>query len=175
MALIDYIRNIDKIIEATMSDRWLSVEDTAEYLGIARHTVYKWVGRLGLPSHKIGRLLKFSKSEIDDWVRGHVLKMTKAKTSERLLQLLRRSSPEIRKFGVKRIGLFGSCVRGEAGRGSDIDVLVEFNLPSFDNYMELKFFLEHLFDHEVDLVLAESVKEQIKPAVMGEVVYAEGF
>jgi len=158
-----------------MNERWLSVEEIAEYLGITRYTVYKWVGRLGLPSHKIGRLLKFSRSEIDEWVKGHGLKMTKAKTCEHLLQLLKRSSQEIRKYGVKRIGLFGSCVRGEAGHRSDIDVLVEFSQPSFDNYMELKFFLEGLFGREVDLVLADSLKEQIKPDVMREVVYAEGL
>lgn len=158
-----------------MEDRWLSVEEIAEHLGITRYTVYKWVSRLGLPSHKIGRLLKFSKSEIDEWVKRHDVKMIKAQTSEHLLQLLKRSSKEIQKFGVKRIGLFGSCVRGEAGHGSDIDVLVEFSQPSFDNYMELKFFLEALFGREVDLVLADSLKEQIKPDVMREVVYAEGL
>ena len=157
-----------------MNDRWLSVDEIAEYLGITRGTVYKWVGRLGLPTHKIGRLLKFSKPEIDEWVKKHGLRMAKPKTCEPLLQLLKRSTQEIKKFGVKRIGLFGSCVKGEAGRGSDIDVLVEFSQPSFDNYMELKFFLEALFGREVDLVLADSLKEQIKPDVMREVVYAEG-
>ena len=158
-----------------MDDRWLSVEEIAEYLGITRYTVYKWVGRLGLPSHKIGRLLKFSKTEIDEWVKKHDVKTTKVKTCEHLLRLLRHSSQEIQKFVIRRIGLFGSCVRGEAGHGSDIDVLVEFSRPSFDNYMELKFFLEALFGREVDLVLADSLKEQIKPAVMREVVYAEGL
>lgn len=157
-----------------MDDRWLSVEEIAAYLGITRYTVYKWVGRLSLPSHKIGRLLKFSRSEIDEWVKRHDVKMTKAKTCQHLLLLLKNSFQEIQKFGVKRIGLFGSCVRGEAGHRSDIDVLVEFSQPSFDNYMDLKFFLEALFGREVDLVLADSLKEQIKPDVMREVVYAEG-
>ncbi|MCX6575043.1 MAG: nucleotidyltransferase family protein [Candidatus Aminicenantes bacterium] len=100
--------------------------------------------------------------------------MTKAITCQHLLRLLKQAFQEIQKFGVKRIGLFGSCVREEAGHGSDIDVLVEFSQPSFDNYMELKFFLEALFGREVDLVLADSLKEQIKPDVMREVVYAEG-
>lgn len=158
-----------------MIDRWLSGEEIAEYLGIARFTVYKWVNRQGLPSHKIGRLLKFRKSEIDEWVKRHGTKMTNVKTCEYLLQVLQRSSQEIRKFGVKRIGLFGSCVRGEAGSQSDIDVLVEFDHPSFDNYMDLKSFIEELFGHEVDLVLADSLKAQIKPKVMREVVYAEGL
>ena len=158
-----------------MDDRWLSVKEVADYLGITHYTVYKWINRLGLPSHKIGRLLKFSKSEIDDWVKRRGTKAKKPKTCQELLQLLKQSFPEIHRFGVKSIGLFGSCVRGEAGEGSDIDVLVEFNHPSFDYYMELKFFLETLFGREVDLVLADSLKEQVKPDVMREVVYAEGL
>ena len=158
-----------------MDDRWLSVDEISRYLGITRFTVYKWVKRLGLPSHKTGRLLKFRKSEIDDWVKSQEAKKTDSETREYFLRLLERSAPEIRKYGVKRIGLFGSCVRGEARRGSDIDVLVDFNQPSFDNYMDLKFFLEGLFGREVDLVLADSLKAQIKPDVMREVVYAEAL
>jgi len=158
-----------------MDDRWLSVKEVADYLGITHYTVYKWINRLGLPSLKIGRLLKFSKSEIDDWVKRRGTKTRKPKTCQELLQLLKQSFREIHRFGVKSIGLFGSCVRGEASEGSDIDVLVEFNHPSFDNYMELKFFLETLFGREVDLVLADSLKEQVKPDVMREVVYAEGL
>ncbi len=158
-----------------MDKRWLSVDDVAEYLGIKRFTVYKWVERLSLPAHKIGRLLKFRKSEIDEWVESHDSKKSKVQTCERLLQLLQRSAPEIRKFGVRSIGLFGSFVRGEISPESDVDVLVEFVHPSFDNYMELKFFLEELFGREVDLVLADSLKTPIKPKIMREVLYAEGI
>jgi len=53
-----------------MDERWLSVDEVAEYLGIKRGTVYKWVERYGLPVRKIGRLLKFRKSEIDEWLDG---------------------------------------------------------------------------------------------------------
>jgi uncharacterized protein len=78
------------------------------------------------------------------------------------------------RFGVRRIGLFGSHVRGEAERTSDIDVLVEFDEPTFDRYMDLKFFLEKLFGVDVDVVLADSIKPRLKPYIMDEVVYAEG-
>lgn len=158
-----------------MDECWLSVADVAEYLGIKRFTVYKWVERLGLPAHKIGRLLKFRKSEIDDWVKTQDAKRYNILTVERLLQLMRRFAPEIRRLGVRRIGIFGSWVQGEATHESDIDVLVEFTNPSFDSYMELKFFLEELFGHEVDLVLADSLKAQVKPKILREVLYAEGL
>lgn len=47
-------------------DRWLSVEQIADYLGINRDTVYKWIDRKDMPSHKVGRLWKFKKNQIDD-------------------------------------------------------------------------------------------------------------
>ena len=49
-------------------DRWLSVEEIADYLGIKRDTVYKWIDRKRLPAHKVWSLWKFRKEEIDNWV-----------------------------------------------------------------------------------------------------------
>jgi len=56
----------DNIVE----DRWLSVDEICTYLGIKRDTVYKWIDKKGLPAHKVGRLWKFQKSELDSWVRN---------------------------------------------------------------------------------------------------------
>lgn len=52
-----------------MEDRWLSVEEIGTYLGVTRDTVYKWISTKAMPAHKIGRLWKFKKDEIDNWVR----------------------------------------------------------------------------------------------------------
>ncbi len=78
------------------------------------------------------------------------------------------------KFGVKRIGIFGSFARGEEREDSDLDVLVEFEegQKTFDNYMDLKFYLEDLFGREVDLVTEKALKRQLKDVIMKEVVYA---
>lgn len=51
------------------SDRWFSVEEIAEYLGVKRDTLYKWIDRKKMPAHKVGRLWKFRKEEVDLWVR----------------------------------------------------------------------------------------------------------
>jgi excisionase family DNA binding protein len=51
-------------------DRWLSVEEIAIHLGIKKDTAYKWVAKKHMPAHRVGRLLKFDKAEIDDWVRS---------------------------------------------------------------------------------------------------------
>ena len=53
-----------------MEDRWLSVDEIAAYLGIKRDTVYKWIGDKNMPAHRVGRLWKFRKKEVDKWVRG---------------------------------------------------------------------------------------------------------
>jgi excisionase family DNA binding protein len=58
------------MMELKMEDRWLSVDEIGNYLGVKRDTVYKWIGEKGLPAHKIGRLWKFKKDEVDEWVRA---------------------------------------------------------------------------------------------------------
>ena len=50
-------------------DRWYSVEEIAEYLGVKRDTLYKWIIRKKMPAHKVGRLWKFRKAEIDKWIK----------------------------------------------------------------------------------------------------------
>lgn len=52
------------------SDRWLSVDEIASYLGVKRDTIYKWIERKNMPAHKLGSLWKFKKDEIDAWVRA---------------------------------------------------------------------------------------------------------
>jgi excisionase family DNA binding protein len=51
-------------------ERWLSVEMIAAHLGVNRDTIYKWVQRKQMPAHKVGRLLKFQVSEVNEWVRA---------------------------------------------------------------------------------------------------------
>ena len=53
-----------------IDDRWLSVDEIATYLGVERDTLYKWIGRKKMPAHKVGRLWKFKKEEVDDLVRS---------------------------------------------------------------------------------------------------------
>lgn len=53
-----------------MEDRWLSVDEICIYLGVKRDTVYKWISDKKMPAHKIGRLWKFKRGEVDVWVRN---------------------------------------------------------------------------------------------------------
>ncbi len=92
-----------------------------------------------------------------------------------ILSFIEREWPVLReRYRVRRIGLFGSCLRGEARADSDVDVLVEFDEKTFDNYMGLKFFLEDRLGRSVDLVIAESIKPRLRENILGEVEYAAG-
>lgn len=51
-----------------MTDRWLSVDEISDHLGVKRDTVYKWISERQMPGHKIGRLWKFKQAEVDEWV-----------------------------------------------------------------------------------------------------------
>ncbi|MBF9015168.1 MULTISPECIES: helix-turn-helix domain-containing protein [unclassified Oceanispirochaeta] len=52
-----------------MEDRWLSVDEIAEYLGVKRDTIYKWIAEREMPAHRVGRFWKFQKYEVDKWVK----------------------------------------------------------------------------------------------------------
>lgn len=49
-------------------EKWLSVEEIAEHLGISKETVYRWLEKGSIPAHRIGKLWKFKPSEVDGWV-----------------------------------------------------------------------------------------------------------
>ena len=88
------------------------------------------------------------------------------------LAILKSHKQELIKFDVKSLAIFGSVARDEAGPESDVDILVEFSkTPSFDGYMELKFFLEDLLGRSVDLVTRDALKPRIRPYVEKELLY----
>lgn len=49
-------------------EKWLSVELIAVHLGVSKETIYRWLERGTIPSHRVGRLWKFKASEVDEWV-----------------------------------------------------------------------------------------------------------
>lgn len=87
-------------------------------------------------------------------------------TKDEILEKLRDHKDELKKYGVKRIGLFGSYARGEQKRKSDIDLVVEFDAAFFgddfnglfDAYTGLSSFLEELFGKKVDILTPVSIE-----------------
>ncbi len=52
------------------AERWMSVREIADHLGIKQDTVYLWLRDKGMPGHRVGRLWKFQQAEVDAWVRS---------------------------------------------------------------------------------------------------------
>jgi predicted nucleotidyltransferase len=95
----------------------------------------------------------------------------KSDTKDFIFQRLEQEREKLALFGVKYIGLFGSFVRGDQKDSSDIDILVEF-IPekhTFDNFMEVAFFLEEVLGRKVELVTTESLSPHIGPHILREV------
>lgn len=99
--------------------------------------------------------------------------MKAVQTKNEVSSILLSHRKEIEKFGVKRIGLFGSFIKGRQNKKSDIDLLVEFirGKKSFKNFIYLAFFLEDLLNRKVELVTPESLSPYLKPNVLKEIEY----
>src|SRR5438105_12522576 len=95
--------------------------------------------------------------------------------SQEILNTLGANEAKIKSFGVRALSLFGSSARGEDTPESDLDFVVEFEKKSFDSYMDLKLFLEELFDRPVDLVLADGIKPRLRTAILREAIHSPGF
>ena len=94
-------------------------------------------------------------------------------TRQQILAILCANDDLLKNQSVRRIGLFGSFARNQGRVRSDLDFLVEFERPTFDNYMNLAFLLEKLFGRHVDLVTPDSLSNHIRPYIENEVVWHE--
>lgn len=93
-----------------------------------------------------------------------------------VLSLLTQRRREISAFGVKRLAVFGSVARNAAGPNSDVDVLVEFEgTATFDQYIELNFYLEDLLQCPVDLLTNTSLRDFLRDAVEQEAIDVQGL
>ncbi len=86
---------------------------------------------------------------------------------------LKNIQPDLqKKYGVSRIGVFGSFSRGDEIRNSDIDILVEFDkdIDIFE-FISLKDFLSEILSRKIDLVTEDAIKPLMREDIMKEVVY----
>ena len=98
-----------------------------------------------------------------------------AKSIEEIKEILKEHKEEVsRKYKVSEIGIFGSFVRGEQKKRSDLDILVEFdeeNIPSLLKLIEMERYLQRLLRKKVDLVMKSSIRPELKDIILKEVVY----
>ena len=96
---------------------------------------------------------------------------------EEIIRKIRENRKKIESFGVKKIGIFGSIVRGEAKKDSDIDIVVEFERgkASFKNFCALVDFLEELFGRKVDILTPDGIEsiriKHVKEEIKREIEY----
>ena len=89
------------------------------------------------------------------------------------IELISVHLDDLRNMCVKSLSIFGSLARGEFGPGSDIDLLVEFSEPvGFFRLIELKQYLERLFEREVDLATPDALRPEIKDQILKEAIRA---
>lgn len=95
----------------------------------------------------------------------------------KIIHLLKAHKDEIKKFGVKKIGLFGSFSRGDGSKNSDIDIVVEFEegMATFKNFGGVVEYLENLFGTSIDILTPvgiESIRiDDIKNSIKRELIY----
>lgn len=95
------------------------------------------------------------------------------KTLQEIRRILTEHKEELRrKYRVKEIGVFGSFVKGGQRKGSDVDILVEFEEPpSLFVFMDLEEYLSKLLGLKIDLVTKKALKPRIGKRILEEVVY----
>ena len=87
--------------------------------------------------------------------------MDKKLTSKKIIEKIKDEKAELKKKGVKKIGLFGSYAKDKQKNGSDVDFLIEFNEISANNFFGVLFFLEKLLGKKIDLVIEEDLKPEL--------------
>ncbi len=94
------------------------------------------------------------------------------KTLEEIKEILKKQKPFLKEeYGVSEIGIFGSYVRGEQRKKSDLDILVEFDKPiGLLKFIGLEIYLSEVLGVKVDLVMEGSLKPRIGKHILKEVV-----
>ena len=95
-------------------------------------------------------------------------------TRENILKTLQSNKLKLSRFGVRNVGLFGSYLRNEQSKGSDIDLLIDFEpeKENFDNYMAVYDLFEQLFKNEkIEVVTKNGLSPHIGPQILNEVQY----
>lgn len=95
-------------------------------------------------------------------------------TKENIISILKTHKTELSKYGVSNIGLFGSYLRNEQSKRSDIDLLIDFepDKENFENYMAVYDIFENLFENEkVEIVTRNGLSKHIGPKILSQVLY----
>ncbi|WP_285059148.1 nucleotidyltransferase family protein [Pedobacter ginsengisoli] len=95
---------------------------------------------------------------------------TAVQNKRTLISLLKANSQKLKSYGVAKLSIFGSFTTGQPTADSDVDLLVDFdpNQKSYDNFMDLSFFLEDLLGRKVEVITPQSLSKYIGPHILKE-------
>ena len=100
---------------------------------------------------------------------------TKKWSTQAILALLRSDNETLRRFGVRKIGLFGSHASGRQNATSDVDLVVDFDTPSFDNFIGLTDHLERLLGKRVEVLTPQGIAgiriREVAESIKRSIVY----
>jgi len=92
-------------------------------------------------------------------------------TRDDVISKIKANRRALKRYSVRSLALFGSAARNKMRKGSDIDVLVQFDKTTWANYIGLKFYLEDLLGRDVDLVTPKALKPATKPSIEKDLLY----
>lgn len=105
--------------------------------------------------------------------RQYIMSKGKKLSKEKIIDFLKERKGELQeRFGVTKIGLFGSFSRNSENKSSDIDIAVELESENkFRTFFELKYYLEENFARQVDLGIESTLKKEIKESISKDIIY----
>ncbi|MFH1771658.1 MAG: nucleotidyltransferase family protein [Candidatus Omnitrophota bacterium] len=95
-------------------------------------------------------------------------------SKKEIIKIIKDNNYIFSKYTIKKFAIFGSCVRGQLKKDSDIDIIVKFEKPTFKNFIYLARELEKMLGRKVDLLTFSSLDKFLKPYILKEAEYIEG-
>ena len=92
-------------------------------------------------------------------------------TREEIITIIKANRSALDRYGVRALALFGSAARDKIRKGSDVDILVQFDKSTWANYIGLKFYLEDLLGRKVDLVTPKAIKPATQSSIEKDLLY----
>ncbi len=94
--------------------------------------------------------------------------MSPVQNKQVLIATLKQNSSKLKSYGVEKLSLFGSFLTGNPSPQSDVDFLVEFvpEKKTYDNFMELAFYLEEILGRRVEIVTPQSLSKYLGPHIL---------
>jgi len=105
---------------------------------------------------------------------NNIIRQTVKNIEEASAVLKEHKAEVVQKYRAREIGIFGSFVRGEQKRRSDIDILVEFDsgdIPGLLKLIEMEIYFEKLFRKKIDVVIKSGIRPELKNNILKEVIY----